>query len=313
MSRHLSPAVASFTGAEDNTLVADVFGDKGSPVLLLHGGGQTRHAWRATAEAIARKGHVAYALDQRGHGDSDWSANGGYSFPHFAADVTTVADELTRRGGIRPSAIGASLGGIASLIAEGDAEKAGRNLFSSLVLVDITPRVDHDGVAKIHAFMRAHAKEGFANVDDAAAAVAGYLPHRPRPKSNQGLKKNLRLSPDGRWRWHWDPLFIDGPSRVGADREKIETMMVQAARRIRIPALLVRGGSSELVREAHVKEFLDLVPHAEYVDVADARHMVAGDRNDHFSAAVMDFLGKLDRKAGMRKTSAPASQANGVE
>jgi len=300
MTKHVAPAIATFNGAESNKLVADVFGDKGAPVLLLHGGGQTRHAWRATAEAIARKGHVAYALDQRGHGDSDWPAGGGYTFPYFARDVTVVSDELTKRGGEKPSVIGASLGGIAALIAEGDAEKDGRSLFSSLVLVDITPRVDGEGVEKIHAFMRAHAKEGFASVDDAAAAVAGYLPHRPRPKSNQGLKKNLRLSPDGRWRWHWDPRFMDSRRGVAADREKIETMLVEAARRIRIPALLVRGGSSELVREAHVKEFLDLVPHAEYVDVADARHMVAGDRNDHFSAAVMDFLRKLDRKAGMR-------------
>lgn len=299
MTKHSTPAIATFTGADGNKLVADMFGDKGAPVLLLHGGGQTRHAWRATAEAIARQGHVAYALDQRGHGDSDWPQSGGYSFPYFAKDVAIVAGELTKRGGEKPSVIGASLGGIASLIAEADAEKAGHSLFSSLVLVDITPRVDSDGVAKIHAFMRAHAKEGFASVDDAAAAVADYLPHRPRPKSNQGLKKNLRLSPDGRWRWHWDPRFMDSRRGVSSDREKIETMLVEAARRIKIPALLVRGGSSELVREAHVKEFLDLVPHAEYVDVADARHMVAGDRNDHFSAAVMDFLGKLDRKAGM--------------
>jgi len=313
MTRHLSPAGATFIGAEGNRLVADVFGDEGAPVLLLHGGGQTRHAWRATAEGIARTGHVAYALDQRGHGDSEWPKSAGYSFPHFAADVTIVADELTRRGGVKPSAIGASLGGIASLIAEGDAEKSGRSLFSSLVLVDITPRVDPDGVAKIHAFMRAHAEEGFASIDDAAAAVAGYLPHRPRPKSNEGLKKNLRLSPDGRWRWHWDPRFMDSRRGVSTDREKIEAMMVDAARRIRIPALLVRGGSSELVREAHVKEFLDLVPHAEYIDVADARHMVAGDRNDHFSSAVMDFLGKLDRKAGMRNAASPTSRGKRVE
>ena len=177
MTKHFAPAIATFTGAEGNELVADVFGDKGAPVLLLHGGGQTRHAWRATAEAIAREGHVAYALDQRGHGDSDWPESGGYTFPHFAKDLAIVADELTKRGGEKPSVIGASLGGIASLIAEGDAEKDGRNLFSSLVLVDITPRVDSEGVEKIHAFMRAHAKEGFASVDDAARAVADYLPH----------------------------------------------------------------------------------------------------------------------------------------
>jgi pimeloyl-ACP methyl ester carboxylesterase len=160
MTKHFTPAIATFTGAEGNKLVADMFGDKGAPVLLLHGGGQTRHAWRATAEAIARQGHVAYALDQRGHGDSDWPQSGGYSFPYFAKDVAIVAGELTKRGGEKPSVIGASLGGIASLIAEADAEKAGHSLFSSLVLVDITPRVDSDGVAKIHPCLHARACEG---------------------------------------------------------------------------------------------------------------------------------------------------------
>ena len=72
-----------------------------------------------------------------------------------------------------------------------------------------------------------------------------------------------------------------------------ETALVDAARRITVPAMLVRGTSSELVSEAHVREFLDLVPHAEYMDVAGARHMVAGDRNDRFSTAILGFLGKL--------------------
>jgi pimeloyl-ACP methyl ester carboxylesterase len=293
VTRHLSPATATFVGASANRLVADVFGETGSPVLLLHGGGQTRHAWRATAETIAREGRVAYALDQRGHGDSDWIGNGAYDFTDFAADVRVVAEELTRRSGEKPVAIGASLGGIAALLAEGGAEHDHRTLFSALVLVDITPRVDSEGVARIHEFMRGHAQQGFATIAEAADAVARYLPHRPRPKNHEGLKKNLRLSPDGRWRWHWDPRFMDGPRPVGADHERIEAALVAAARRIRIPALLVRGGSSELVRETHAKEFLELVPHAEYVDVGGARHMVVGDRNDHFSSAVMEFLTRL--------------------
>ncbi len=294
MTRYSKAASATFIGAAGNRLVADVFGDSGSPVLLLHGGGQTRHAWQKTAEQIARKGHVAYAVDQRGHGDSDWVADGAYEFLDYAADTKAVATELTRRSGTKPIVIGASLGGIAALLAEGDAERnQGTNLFSALVLIDITPRVDMSGVAKVLGFMRANAKEGFASIPEAARAVAEYLPQRPRPKSYEGLKKNLRLSPDGRWRWHWDPRFLDGSRAAGADRHALEEALIAAARRIRIPALLARGASSELVKEAHAKEFLELVPHADYVDVSGARHMVAGDRNDHFSAAVLSFIGRL--------------------
>ena len=284
----------SFAGADDNRLDADVFGDNGPPVLLLHGGGQTRHAWRSTAEKLASERYTAYALDQRGHGTSEWVANGAYDFRDFAADVKLVATEITRRSGIKPIVVGASLGGIAALVAEGEPKRPNdTSMFSALVLVDITPRVDMIGVNKILGFMRAHAKEGFATIADAAHIVAQYLPHRPRPKSNEGLKKNLRRSSDGRWRWHWDPRFLDGPRTAGVDRRQLETALQEAACRIDIPVLLVRGAFSELVKELHVQEFLQLVPHAEYVNVGDVRHMVAGDRNDQFSTVVVSFIERL--------------------
>jgi pimeloyl-ACP methyl ester carboxylesterase len=280
--------VTVFKGAAGNRLVANVYGETGRAVVLLHGGGQTRHAWHRTAVRLARAGWRAYAVDQRGHGDSDWVADGSYTYADFAADAGAVADAVAAGGRDRPVVIGASLGGIAALLAEGEAARNGRApLFAALALVDITPRVDPDGVAKIQAFMRAKAKEGFASVSEAAAAVAAYLPHRPPPRSHDGLKKNLRLDPDGRWRWHWDPRFLDGPRPIGAWNEKV---LSEAARAIKKPILLVRGTSSELVREEHVRDFLDLVPHARYVDVAEARHMVAGDRNDHFAAAILTFL-----------------------
>ena len=293
--KHLQPATAMFTGAAGNRLVADVYGDAGQPVLLLHGGGQTRHAWRHTAEHLARAGALAYALDQRGHGDSEWVADGHYAFTDFADDAAAVAATLTQRTGQRPIAIGASLGGIASLLAEGYAERAGKApVFAAVVLVDITPRVDQSGVQKIQGFMRARASEGFATIAEAADAVAAYLPHRKRPRSHEGLRKNLRLHPDGRWRWHWDPRVLNGQRSFATDHHALEAALIAAAKAITIPALLVRGGSSELVHEAHVREFLELVPHADYIDVADARHMVAGDANDSFSDAVLDFVGKLE-------------------
>jgi pimeloyl-ACP methyl ester carboxylesterase len=280
----------SFRGAGGNRLAADVFGDVGRPVLLLHGGGQTRHAWRRTAVTLARVGWMAYAVDQRGHGDSEWVADGAYSFADYAADAAAVAAELARRHGERPVAIGASLGGIASLLAAGESDEA---IFAAVVLVDITPRVDLSGVAKVQGFMRAHARDGFASVEEAAEAVAAYLPHRPRPRSNEGLKKNLRLHADGRWRWHWDPRFLDGRQPDSAKRGEREARLIAAARRLTVPALLVRGGSSELVQEEHAKEFLALVPHARFADVSGARHMVAGDKNDQFSTAILEFLKSL--------------------
>jgi pimeloyl-ACP methyl ester carboxylesterase len=279
----------TFSGAQGNRLVASEIGKSGRPVLLLHGGGQTRHAWSRTARALAAQGWHAVTLDQRGHGDSDWAENQAYSFLDFAADATAVAVQIEREQGAKPVAIGASLGGIASLLALG---QPGDPVFAGLVLVDIVPRMDPSGVAHVQGFMRARAEDGFASIADAADAVAAYLPHRPKPPSLDGLKKNLRLHRDGRWRWHWDPAFLDGARSVNADWDLVERRMLDVAGSLQVPTLLVRGGSSELVTPDAAAEFLEMAADAEYVDVADARHMVAGDRNDVFASAILSFLAK---------------------
>jgi pimeloyl-ACP methyl ester carboxylesterase len=284
----------SFEGASGNRLVASEMGPAGPPVLLLHGGGQTRHAWSRTARVLAEHGFHAVTLDQRGHGDSDRAPDGAYAFWDFAADAEAVARQIALERGTKPSVVGASLGGIASLLALAQAEDPP---FAGLVLVDIVPKMDPRGVAHIQGFMRARAAEGFASIEEAAEAVAAYLPHRPKPSSLDGLKKNLRQHADGRWRWHWDPRFLDGKRSVNTDWNEIERRLVASARTLQVPTLLVRGGSSELVTKEAAAEFLSLAPDAEFVDVAEARHMVAGDRNDIFAGAVLAFLEKrLGRK-----------------
>lgn len=281
--------IREYRGAAGNRLVATVYGEGERVALLLHGGGQTRHAWEETARRLARSGWRAVALDQRGHGDSEWVSDGAYTFPDYGADARAVAGAIMEETGRAPVAIGASLGGIASILALEDMS-GGQGCFSALVLVDIVPQMDPRGVEKIQGFMRAHAQDGFGSIEEAADAVALYLPHRPRPKSLSGLRKNLRQGRDGRWRWHWDPRFIEGPASVNADWEEVERRLEACARALDIPILLVRGGSSELVTPEAAARFLELAPHAEFIDVADARHMVAGDRNDVFSDAVEGFL-----------------------
>lgn len=288
-----APRTETFTGSSGNKLAGDFYGKGSRAVMLLHGGGQTRHAFAGTAQELAKAGWSALVLDQRGHGDSEWVEGGAYTAPDFARDAIVVAAELGVRFGKPPVLVGASLGGMAGMLAEGMAfnEKRMPN-FSALVLVDVTPRFDAEGASKVRDFMRGNSKNGFASIDEAADAVAQYLPHRPRPSSTEGLRKNLRQRQD-RWYWHWDPRFFDGPHPISEARHLYEEERVDAVRHLRIPALLVRGGSSELVKQEHVKEFLALAPHAKFVDVAGARHMVAGDRNDVFSAAIVDFLAQL--------------------
>ncbi len=281
-----------FQGVDDNVLRGDSFGPENGPVvLLLHGGGQTRHSWNATARILAEKGWHAITLDQRGHGDSDWVKNAHYSHADFALDVAALASQIEKRFGFRPISVGASLGGMASLLAEGD--NPGK-VFAALVLVDITPRVELTGVERIRDFMVDKIDGGFANLDEAAEAIRKYLPNRKREKNLDSLRKNLRLREDGRYRWHWDPQFWEGSRTVAKFRGELENTMIAASRKLVNPTMLVRGRQSELVSEEHAAEFLTLVPHAKYADISDAGHMVAGDQNDIFAEAVIGFLHQLE-------------------
>jgi pimeloyl-ACP methyl ester carboxylesterase len=262
-------------------LVGDAWGASDAPpVLLLHGGGQTRHAWGTTAQSLAERGWYAVSLDMRGHGDSDWAPDGDYTIDAFVADLHSVI----RHCGQLPVLIGASLGGMTSLLAEGEAPQS---VSTAVVLVDITPRVEPQGSARIRAFMTAR-PDGFVSLEEAADTIAAYVPHRPRPKDLSGLAKNLRLRDDGRYHWHWDPQLLSALNR----RRNPEGMLA-AARALRVPTLLVRGKLSDIVSDATQAEFLAAVPHAAYVDVAGAGHMVAGDQNDTFSKSIVDFLARL--------------------
>jgi pimeloyl-ACP methyl ester carboxylesterase len=280
--------LTEFAGRDGNRLVADVAGDPADPpVVLLHGGGQTRHSWGTTLTMLGDKGWRAYSFDLRGHGDSAWATDGDYTLDAFAGDVVAI----TRALGDAPALVGASLGGVASLAAIG--EHTDEEIARALVLVDVAPRIEEAGRDRIGAFMIEHMADGFASLDEVADAIRGYNPHRPRPTNLEGLKKNLRHGDDGRWYWHWDPAFIGG--RLGGNDETRASLidphrLQAAARAIHVPTLLVRGRVSDLLSEAGARELLELVPHARLVDVAGAGHMVAGDRNDAFNDAVVTFL-----------------------
>lgn len=270
------------TGAHDAVLASTRSrGGRLGTVLFAHGFGQTRHAWTATAQALASAGYQTLAYDARGHGDSQWNAAAlPYHGEQFADDLIVLAGEQPRP----PVLVGASMGGLFGLLAE--ARWPG--LFSAMVLVDITPRWDTAGVERILAFMTAH-PQGFASLAQAADVIAAYLPHRPR-KTEDGLRALLREDGYGTWRWHWDPRLV---AELARDSEQHQDALAAAARQVRCPVLLVSGGRSDLVTPQTVAEFLALVPHARHVQLPQATHMVAGDDNNAFTATVLDYLDVL--------------------
>jgi len=261
-------------------VVADVGGDPSKPaVILLHGGGQTRHSWGGAMDELLARGYHVINLDARGHGDSGWSPDADYSLDAMSADLLAVVATLPAP----PALVGASMGGMTLLHAAGSSEAT---IASALVLVDVVPRVDPVGAQKITSFMSGRL-DGFASLEEASEAVAAYNPHRPRPKDPSGLMKNLRWR-DGRLHWHWDPKFVNRTQPV--EPPLMAEVLLADAERIRQPTLLVRGMQSDIVSEAGVAEFREHIPGLEVFDVAGAGHMVAGDRNDAFNVGVLGFL-----------------------
>ena len=277
-------------------LAADCYGhDDARPVvLLLHGGGQNRHAWSASARRLHACGYTVVAYDTRGHGDSDWDPAGRYDLERLATDLLAVREHFS--ADIAPAVVGASLGGMTVL---GTHLLTSGASWAAVVLVDVTPRLEFQGARRVVTFMAAH-PDGFGTLDDAAEVIAAYNPHRSRPANVDGLRKVLRQRHDGRWIWRWDPAFIHSnfdflrdESTTGTEQfDAISHLLIDGARRVSAPTLLVRGLLSDVVSQATVEEFKQLVPHAETVDVSGTGHMIAGDDNDAFSSAVTEFLGR---------------------
>ncbi|MCB1741417.1 MAG: alpha/beta hydrolase [Gammaproteobacteria bacterium] len=270
-----------FEGHKGVRIAADTWGDpSGQLVVLQHGGGQTRHAWKGAGQTLGKAGYFVVAFDARGHGDSDWAPADDYSVDCSVADLLCVIEAL---GGPEPILVGASMGGGTSLVAVGEQHVNAR----ALVLVDMAPRIEPEGAEKIQAFMDQR-PDGFESLQEVADAIANYQPHRKRPRKLDGLAKNVRLGADGRYYWHWDPAWRKNRSPRQMYRDRLH----ECAERLALPTLLVRGGLSDVLSEEGARAFLEQVPHAEYVNVENAAHMVAGDRNDIFGNAVIEFLSR---------------------
>jgi pimeloyl-ACP methyl ester carboxylesterase len=277
-----------FTSREGFDLVGDVI-DAGRPwVVMLHGGGQTRGSWRRSANALASRGFSVLTLDARGHGESGWSPKGDYTLTRLAEDLSDVVSGLD--GPIH--LIGASMGGWTAFQAAGTTLA---HRVASLVLVDITLNPSASGSARVLDFMAAN-PEGFASVEEAAQAVARYNPARPRSASAEGLRRNLRIDGAGRYRWHWDPVVLDTGPQFG--RDGFSETLDAASRGVKAPTLLVHGSQSDVVDQSGIEALRGLIPHLEVREVANASHMVAGDRNDQFLADVLPFLAAHARSDG---------------
>jgi len=259
-------------------LAGEAFGDPAAPpVLFFHGGGQSRSAWRGSARKLGGAGYYGITFDLRGHGGSDWAADGDYVLDAFGRDVERLLHQFDRP----VTLVGASRGGQAALV--GGSRAPGR--VRLIVLADVAPLMRDDGIDGIRAFFAA-SEAGFATLDEAAATLARHL-GQPRLPDASGLARSMRLGADGRWHWRWDPAtgraeFLQPPGEGEA--------VLAAAARVRSPVVLVRAEFSHLLTDEGVDRFRALAPQLQVVIAKGAGHMFTADRNDAFAADLLEWL-----------------------
>lgn len=281
-----NPIIETLRRPDGVTLTLERCGAIDGPGLVFaHGFGQTRRIWRPAMAELATAGWRCVSFDTRGHGDSDWSADGRYAANDFLNDLAAVVDAQPQP----PVLVGASMGGLLALGLAG--ERHAVTPSRALVLVDSTPRMRAPGIERILGFMRA-APEGFANHDEALRAIAAFQPQRDGRRNEADISALLRARGDGRLVWHWDPTML---TALTAGDTGYEPRMLAAAQGVRVPTLLVSGGRSDVVSAATIDEFIQVLPHARHVELAEATHSVVGDAPAAFVGTLREFLASLSQ------------------
>ena len=253
------------------------------PMLLLHGGSQTAHSWDFVALAFRSNYHV-YALDARGHGDSDWSSDGTYTLETHQEDIAGVVGAL---GLDRFALMGLSMGGRNAFMYTGNHPEQ----VATLVIVDVGPETQRPGTDRIREFTSGPTE--FDSLDEIIDRVLEYNPRRSREQVLGSILHNVRQRPDGKWTWKTDRRrMTSGP--IQRSERDIEEAWDQV-RKIRCPTLIVRGGESDVFAPETAERMHQIIPGSHLATVPGASHLVMGDNPSGFQEVVRDFLGQLPK------------------
>ncbi len=258
------------------------WGSKGKrPLLLLHGGMQSAHTWDLIAVAMKRDFHVV-AMDLRGHGDSDWSADANYAHAAHMGDILGLIEHL---GWDTLSLIGLSMGGLAAMhMAAERSEK-----LDALVIVDVGPVLNTSGVGRIANFVSGPRE--LDSIDDFVKRALEYNPRRRPEQLRYSLTHNLRQLENGKWTWKYDPRFGMRAAQAGQQAPPTDfSELWDKLRKIECPTLVVRGGESDVLPEETALKMQATIPECRLVTVPNAGHTVPQDNAAGFLAEVRPFL-----------------------
>jgi esterase len=250
------------------------------PILFLHGGGLNAHTWDLVCLALHAEYHCL-ALDQRGHGDSEWSPVGDYSLPVQVRDIEDFIEKLKLK---RPLVVGHSMGGFAAMAY---AAKFARRM-AGLALVDIAPELNPSGTERIRNFL-AQDRE-LDSVDAFVERAMAFNPLRNPALLRRSLLHNLRELPNGKWTWKHDPNRVrPTPESMRARQEEITKEVSQ----ITCPTLVLRGAKSDVLTDESAADFAKALPDGRWMRVEDAAHTVQGDNPRGLVKALRPFLREI--------------------
>ena len=251
------------------------------PIVLLHGGHQSAHSWDLVSLHLAAKYHVL-ALDQRGHGDSEWSRDVEYSNHAMALDALAFMDAMRLE---KPILIGHSMGGRNSMILT----KQDPSRLRALVIVDVGPELSDRGRAAIAGFVQEN--QEFEDLEHFVANVRKYDPYRPREHIERTVKYNMLQRADGKFVSKCD----SNPRRLGIVRGSgpLDNVTLEDAGLFHLPVMLVRGERSNILAPDAAERFRDALPQGQLVTVPNCGHNVHGQNTLGFIGALGDFLGRL--------------------
>ena len=251
------------------------------PVLFLHGGGLNAHTWDIVCAALRDERHCV-ALDQRGHGESEWSPTMDYGIESHVGDLDAFVGGL---GFERFVLVGMSLGGVNAMAWAGRHSQR----LAGLVVVDVGPEIRTDGVRKIAAFTSEATP--LDSVEQFVDRALAFNPRRNRDLLRRSLLHNLRRMPDGRWMWKYDQRHR-GKADPGAYERRRE-LLWSAVDRIECPTLVVRGAQSDVFHDEDAERLAARFRQGRWVKIPGAGHTVQGDNPADLLRELRPFLDEV--------------------
>jgi len=246
------------------------------PLVLLHGHGSNVHTFDQLADRLRHDWRII-ALDQRGHGDSDWADD--YAGEHFVADFAGFASAV---GLERFSLLGHSMGGLVAMAYAATNPGA----VERLVIVDIGPEVGREGAESVRR-QTVEAPEEFDTLEDVYAFLRASDPEPPDDMLRYRAKHGARQLENGRWGWKYDRA-LRSPS--GESRLPDPELLWAALASIPCPTLVVRGERSQVLDAAVAERMERTLPRGRRVEVENAGHRITLDNLDGLEREVRAFL-----------------------